>query len=143
MRPAVLILDEPMGGLDPAGRQEVLAALSRLRSQEREQPVTIVMTESDPEAVATFADRLAVLGRPSPQALEGTARLPPTSSGGGQIALEGPPGVLFHQVDRLASLGVAIPQMARLAATLNRRLGTTFDFLTVAEAQDALAVHLG
>ncbi len=31
MRPQVLILDEPMGGLDPAGRSEVLAALSDLR----------------------------------------------------------------------------------------------------------------
>jgi hypothetical protein len=61
----------------------------------------------------------------------------------GQIALEGPPRLLFQQVDRLASLGVAVPQMARLAATLNRRLGTTFDFLSVAEARGALAVHLG
>jgi energy-coupling factor transporter ATP-binding protein EcfA2 len=124
MRPAVLILDEPMGGLDPVGRQEVLAALSRLRSQEREQPVTIVMTESDPEAVAAFADRLVVLEK-------------------GRISLEGSPRTLFAQVDQLAALGVAVPQMARVAAILNRRLGTTFDFLSVEEAQHALAVHLG
>ena len=45
MRPSLLILDEPMGGLDPAGQREVLDALSRLR---RDRSTTIVMTESDP-----------------------------------------------------------------------------------------------
>jgi energy-coupling factor transporter ATP-binding protein EcfA2 len=120
MQPEVLILDEPMGGLDPAGRQEVLAALSRLR---RDRSTTIVMTESDPEAVAAFADRVIVLHQ-------------------GQVALEGPPRALFGQVDRLADLGVAVPQMARVAATLNTALGTAFDFLTVDEAREVLAVHL-
>jgi energy-coupling factor transporter ATP-binding protein EcfA2 len=124
MRPALLVLDEPMGGLDPAGRHQVLSTLAALRSQERDQPVTIVMTESDPEAVAPFADRLVVLHQ-------------------GKIALEGPPHTLFYQADRLAALGVAVPQMARLGAALNQRLGTAFGFLTVDEAKAALAVHLG
>ncbi len=121
MRPALLILDEPMGGLDPIGRTEVLAALSDLR---RAASTTIVMTESDPEAVAAFADRLGILSQ-------------------GQITLEGTPRDLFAQTKRLAELGVAIPVVARLAADLNRRLGTEFDFLTVDEARAALAVHLG
>jgi energy-coupling factor transporter ATP-binding protein EcfA2 len=120
MQPDVLILDEPMGGLDPVGRQEVLAALSRLR---QDRSATIIMTESDPEAVAAFADRVLVLNQ-------------------GQIVLEGPPRALFCQVDRLAGWGVAVPQMAQVAARLNERLGTSFDFLTVDEAQEALAVHL-
>jgi energy-coupling factor transporter ATP-binding protein EcfA2 len=120
MHPRLLILDEPMGGLDPVGRGEVLAVLSALR---RDRSVTIVMTESDPEAVAAFADRLVVLHR-------------------GQIAVDGTPRSLFRQVDRLAGLGVAGPQMSRVAAALNRRLGTAFDFLTVQEAREALADHL-
>jgi energy-coupling factor transporter ATP-binding protein EcfA2 len=124
MRPAVLILDEPMGGLDPTGRHEVLAALAMLCGQDPEQPVTIVMTESDPEAVAAFADRLVVLDK-------------------GQVSLEGPPRTLFAQVDRMAALGVAVPQLAQVAGILNRRLGTSFDFLSEEEAQHALAVHLG
>jgi energy-coupling factor transporter ATP-binding protein EcfA2 len=120
MRPNLLILDEPMGGLDPAGRSEVLEALSTLH---RERSATLVMTESDPEAVAAFADRLAILHE-------------------GRFALEGPPRDLFHQATRLAALGVAIPQMVQVAAHLNARLGTTFDFVTVGEAREALAVHL-
>ncbi|MBN1138710.1 MAG: ABC transporter ATP-binding protein [Anaerolineae bacterium] len=120
MRPHVLILDEPMGGLDPAGRSEVLAALSNLR---RDGSTAIVMTESDPEAVAAFADRLLVLGE-------------------GQAALEGSPRDLFYQIEKLADLGVAIPQTVRLADALNRRLGAAFHFLNVDEAGEALAVHL-
>jgi len=120
MRPQVLVLDEPMGGLDPAGRSEVLAALSDLR---QDGSTAIVMTESDPEAVAAFADRLLVLGE-------------------GQVALEGSPRELFCQAERLAALGVAVPQTVRLADALNRRLGTAFDFLTLEQAAEALAVHL-
>jgi energy-coupling factor transport system ATP-binding protein len=116
MQPALLILDEPMGGLDPAGRDQVLATLAALR---RDRSMTIVMAESDPEAVAAFADRLVVLDR-------------------GGVALEGAPRTLFREVDSLAPVGVAAPQMGHLAANLNRRLATGFDFLTVDEARQAL-----
>jgi energy-coupling factor transporter ATP-binding protein EcfA2 len=124
MRPTLLILDEPVGGLDPAGRNEVLTSLSRLRGQDLDPAVTIVMAESDPEAVAAFADRVVILHQ-------------------GRIALEGPPRSVFRQAERLATLGVAAPQLAQLAAELNRRLDTTFDFLTPDGARDALAAYLG
>jgi energy-coupling factor transport system ATP-binding protein len=117
MRPALLILDEPMGGLDPIGRQEVLAALSALR---RQSSTAIVMTESDPEAVAAFADRLLVLHQ-------------------GQIALQGPPRQLFRQAEALGRLGVAVPQLAHVATDLNEQLATDLDFLSVDEGQAALA----
>jgi energy-coupling factor transporter ATP-binding protein EcfA2 len=133
MRPALLILDEPLGGLDPAGRAEVLAALSALR---RDLAATIIMTEADPEPVAAFADRVVVLERPA-VAAAGVQHRP-----GAQIGLEGPPRTVFSQVQRLAALGVAVPQMARVAAGLNRRLGTSFDFFTLEQARQALAAHL-
>jgi energy-coupling factor transport system ATP-binding protein len=137
MHPSVLILDEPLGGLDPIGRREVLTALSNLR---RDRSVTIVMVESDPEAVVAFADRLVVLRRPTvSSALTGPV---PGKVEGRQIALEGPPRDLFRHVEQLTDLGVAVPQMAHVAATLNRQLGTSFEFYTVDEAQAALAVHL-
>lgn len=120
MRPSVLVLDEPMGGLDPAGRDEVLGALTDLR---RSRSATIVMTESDPEAVAAFADRVAVLN-------------------GGRFALEGTPHGLYRHPDRLAALGVAVPQMAHLAAALNARLNTAFDFCSIEEARAALLPFL-
>lgn len=121
MRPRLLILDEPMGGLDPVGRRDLLSALSDL--QRRADPVTIVMTESDPEAAVAFASRLLVLA-------------------GGRFVLEGTPRDLFAEPERLGALGVTIPQLARLATALNKRLSTGFDFFNLEQAHDALAGHL-
>lgn len=118
--PSVLILDEPMGGLDPSGREQVLTALASLRQK---RSVSIIMTESDPEAVAAFADRLIVLHE-------------------GRITAQGTPRELFLW-SKLPEFGVSIPQMAQIALALNRELGTTFDFLTIDEAQQTLAVNFG
>jgi energy-coupling factor transport system ATP-binding protein len=73
--------------------------------------------------VAAFSDRLAILHQ-------------------GRIALEGTPRALFQQASRLSALGVVIPQMARLASCLSQRLDASFAFLSVDEAEAALAVHL-
>jgi energy-coupling factor transport system ATP-binding protein len=124
MRPTLLILDEPMGGLDPLGRREVLAALSALCSRQRDDPVTIVMMESDAEAAAIFADRVAILHN-------------------GRIILEGSPRKLFLQPERLLDLGVGVPALARASTELNKRMGTGFSFLAEEEALDALVKNLG
>jgi ABC-type multidrug transport system ATPase subunit len=123
MQPSVLILDEPMGGLDPVGRRDLLAALSTLRSHAQEHPVTIVMAESDPEAVGAFADRLVILEN-------------------GHLVLDGPPKALFQRPVELAKFGVSVPQMALVADAVNQNLGTSFEFLTIDEAKASLAVHL-
>jgi energy-coupling factor transporter ATP-binding protein EcfA2 len=124
LQPDVLILDEPVGGLDPAGRRELLAFLARLRAVGAGRPVTIVMIESDPEPVLAFADRLVILHD-------------------GRVGAEGAPRDLFRQPARLAPLGVAIPQLASLAAALGDRLGADFDWRTLDEARAELAVRLG
>jgi energy-coupling factor transporter ATP-binding protein EcfA2 len=143
MRPSVLILDEPMGGLDPVGRRQLLDALSDLRGQEGVgQPVTIVMTESDPEAVVAFADRLVVLRHPDSLLAEQVPVQNGNRPASGQIALEGTPRTLFQHADVLAALGVPVPQMARLAAMLNERLSTSFEFATVGEARATLREYL-
>lgn len=116
MEPGVLILDEPMGGLDPVGRNQVLAALSQLRE---ERSISILMTESDPEAVASFATRLALLSE-------------------GRLGLDEPLRAALAQSDRLSAAGVSVPQMAQLAAELRRRTGRDFDFVDTGEALDAL-----
>ena len=58
MQPSLLVLDAPLGGLDPRGRSEVLATLQLLRQQRH---VTVVLAEADDPAVAAFADRVAHL----------------------------------------------------------------------------------
>ena len=98
MQPQVLVLDEPTAGLDARGRYEVLTAIERLQTENRAE-MTVVMATQDAEAVARFADRIAVLRD-------------------GQVALIGSPEEVFSQVETLETWGLAVPQLARLAHCL-------------------------
>ncbi len=60
MQPSLLVLDAPLGGLDPQGRREVLTTLQQLREQRH---ITVVVAEADDPAVTWFADRVATLHR--------------------------------------------------------------------------------
>lgn len=57
-RPALLLLDEPLGALDKRLRQEMLLELRRLH---RELGVTMVYVTHDHEEALTMADRIAVM----------------------------------------------------------------------------------
>jgi energy-coupling factor transporter ATP-binding protein EcfA2 len=111
MQPPILLLDEPMAGLDPAGRREVAALLADLKQSTG---ATVVVVEKDAEFVARWAERVVVLA-------------------GGQIALDGEPATVFRQVDRLHALGIGAPQIAELAARL-RADGEEATFVTAREA---------
>jgi energy-coupling factor transporter ATP-binding protein EcfA2 len=119
MRPDVLVLDEPTAQLDPRGKFEVASAIEALR-REHGRHMTVVMVEQDAELLAQFADRVVVLDA-------------------GRIVDDGTPREVFGRVERLDTLGVAVPQMAEIADRLNKRLGTRFDFLTSDEAAHTLA----
>ncbi len=58
MRPEVLILDEPTSDLDPAGKQEIIATVRALRDRHE---LTVVLVEQDPEILAHFCDRIALI----------------------------------------------------------------------------------
>lgn len=121
MRPAILILDEPTAGLDPAGKIEVLAVVEELK---RLGGTTVVLVEQDPEVVAAFADRAVVLDE-------------------GRVVHQGSPHAVLSDVEALRRLGLAAPQVSELAYQLNRRGGTVFAFITEAEADRALRDDLG
>lgn len=113
MQPPILLLDEPMAGLDPAGRREVAALLADLKQATG---ATVVVMEKEAEFVARWAERVVVLAD-------------------GQIALDGEPAVVFQQVDRLHDLGVAAPQMAELAGRL-RAAGDEAMFVTAQQGAE-------
>ncbi|MDW7651524.1 MAG: energy-coupling factor transporter ATPase [Bacillota bacterium] len=97
MRPKVLIFDEPTAMLDPRGRSEVLATVSRLN---REEGITIVyITHFMEEAVE--AGRVIVMDR-------------------GSIAMDGVPRQIFQQVRELRSLGLDVPPVADLVRELRQ-----------------------
>jgi energy-coupling factor transporter ATP-binding protein EcfA2 len=116
MLPQILILDEPTAALDPLGRLEVFRVIEQLRN---DQDMTIVMVSQDPEHVAAFADRLALLAE-------------------GRIVAEGPPAELFYALDQMAAVGVAAPQLAELSVALERQYGVGRRFMVLDEAETAL-----
>lgn len=58
MEPGYLILDEPMAGLDPAGRRAILDMLSGIR---RETGCSVIMVSHSMDDIAAYSDRVAVM----------------------------------------------------------------------------------
>lgn len=56
-RPTLLLLDEPMAGVNPALRQEMLEYILRLR----EQGLTLLVVEHDMDVVMRICDRIVVM----------------------------------------------------------------------------------
>ena len=117
MRPEVLVLDEPTAGMDPRGREEVLAEIRQLHDAHG---YTIVLVSHSMEDVARFAERLIVMD-------------------GGAVVMEGSPREVFRNRDDLVRMGLGVPQVTGLMAELAARgLPYAEDAITVEEALDTL-----
>ncbi|MBI3997541.1 MAG: energy-coupling factor transporter ATPase [Armatimonadetes bacterium] len=119
MRPGVLVLDEPTAGLDPRGREELLARIQALHRQGQ----TIVLVTHGMEEVARLARRVIVLHE-------------------GRIVLEGSPGEVFAHEEDLHRIGLGLPEAARLVRLLQCRGLRVADALTVEDARAAIVAAL-
>lgn len=97
MQPEMLVLDEPVAGLDPAGRRELLDMLKKLN----EDGMTIVLVSHNMEDVAEYAKRIVVMDH-------------------GKIALDGDTTQVFRQERILQELGLEIPVVTHLMKELAR-----------------------
>lgn len=117
MNPEVLILDEPTAGLDPKGRDEILAAIHRLHE---ERGITVILVSHSMEDVAKLVDRIIVMHK-------------------GQVAMTGTPKEIFAHPDVLEKMGLAAPQVSYVFAQLKAKgYDVPTDIYTVEEAKDAL-----
>ena len=99
MRPKYLVLDEPMAGLDPQGRQSILAMLEDLRN---DTGCSIIMVSHSMEDVARHADRILVMDH-------------------GEVMYLDTPKAVFSHSDELAKMGLSLPAPCRVAALLRHR----------------------
>ncbi|MCL2548153.1 MAG: ATP-binding cassette domain-containing protein [Symbiobacteriaceae bacterium] len=99
LKPAYLLLDEPLAGLDPSGKRDVLAAISVYAKQYQ---AAVVLVSHNMDDIAEVADRLIVLSQ-------------------GEVLLDGPPYAVFSEESKLATAGLEVPQVFRLIAELRRR----------------------
>ena len=98
MEPEVLILDEPTAGLDPEGREDILANIERYRQAKN---ATIMMVSHSMSDVARLAQRLLVMS-------------------GSHLAMDGMPMEVFSRAQDLLDMGLDIPEMTRLFLKLQQ-----------------------
>lgn len=117
MKPKVLALDEPAAGLDPQGRREILDLISKIQ---REQGITVILVSHSMEDVAEYVERIIVMND-------------------GKVAMDGAPGEVFLQADRLHDMGLDVPEITKLFI----RLGTEgynvpADIFTIDDAEEII-----
>lgn len=99
MEPEVLVLDEPCAGLDPQGRQDILALIRRLHDESGK---TIIMVSHSMDDVANLAERVIVMDH-------------------GRIAMDGTPREIFSRAKELTEMGLDVPAASQLAEMLRAR----------------------
>lgn len=95
MGPEVLVLDEPMAGLDPAARRDFLELIDRLHRD----GLTVVMVSHSMDDLANCCDRIVVMNE-------------------GAVFAEGTPAQVFAHADELKSIGLGVPAAQRMALAL-------------------------
>ena len=117
MEPKVLILDEPTAGLDPRGREAILA---QIRAYHRKRGTTVILVSHSMEEIACNVDRILVLR-------------------GSHVYMDGTPHQVFRRASDLEEVGLDVPQATKIALAL-RRMGLNIDtaVYTVDELEQAL-----
>ncbi len=99
MEPKVLILDEPTAGLDPRGREAILA---QLRSYHKQKGNTVILVSHSMEEIARNVDRIVVMSH-SHKLMDGT------------------PEEVFSRAGELLQVGLDVPQVTKVAMELQKR----------------------
>jgi len=91
MEPEVLVLDEPTAGLDPAGRENLMA---NIRDYHVNHGGTVILVSHSMDEIAQNVERIIVL----------------KSAG---ILMDGTPAEVFARGDELLAAGLEVPQITR------------------------------
>ena len=87
MEPAVLILDEPTAGLDPASHRDILSMIRRIHE---DMGVILIFVSHNMDDIVEMSDRVIVMSE-------------------GKIALEGTPEEVFSHEEELTGMGLGLP----------------------------------
>ena len=123
MNPEILILDEPTAGLDPKGRDEILATIKKLHEENKE--MIIIFVSHSMEDVAKTAERVIVMND-------------------GHVEMQGTVAEVFAQAEHLQKIGLNVPQVTLLTDKL-RLAGYDLPehIYTVKYAADAIKKLIG
>ncbi len=99
MRPKVLVLDEPIAGLDPLGKAEILKVIDEYHKKYK---ATIIMISHNMDDIVAVADRVVVMHH-------------------GKKALDGTVSEVFSRHEEILSLGLELPTVSALVYNLNKQ----------------------
>lgn len=97
MKPDVLILDEPISGLDPVASREMM---NMLYEEHKHSGRTTIMVSHSMDDVAKYADRILVLKS-------------------GKVVDFGTPKEVFSHPEKLVEIGLDLPKTTKISALLN------------------------
>ncbi|MFH5837297.1 energy-coupling factor transporter ATPase [Proteiniclasticum sp. C24MP] len=121
MEPKVLILDEPIAGLDPRGRDAILHQLKKLHEEYKH---TVILVTHSMEDVADVAEEVIVMSD-------------------AKIMMKGTPREVFTKIDMLEEVGLGAPQITYLMRALKEKgIPVREDIFTVAEAREEIRKYL-
>ena len=116
MEPEVLILDEPVAGLDPIGRAEIFENIEAYRKAKN---ATILMVSHSMEDVANMTDRLLVLY-------------------GSRLVMDDAPANVFVHAQELVDMGLNIPRVTQIFLDLRKKGLDVPNVYTIEQAVDTL-----
>jgi energy-coupling factor transport system ATP-binding protein len=99
MEPRVLVLDEPVAGLDPKGREKILA---QIKDYHEKKNATVILISHSMEDVARYASKILVLDN------------------GSVFCYDEPPKV-FSKAAELEKMGLSVPQVTRVINRLAKQ----------------------
>jgi energy-coupling factor transport system ATP-binding protein len=99
MRPKVLVLDEPIAGLDPKGKREILEVIKKYKEKYN---ATVIMISHNMDDIAEIASRVIVMHK-------------------GKKALDGTPESVFSDFNKISELGLELPTVSALIKSLNEK----------------------
>ena len=91
-KPQILVLDEPAAGLDPLGKEEIMALLHKIHGDWCK---TVIIVSHDMDEIAENCNRAAIFSE-------------------GKVVLTDTPKALFGGVDKILSLGLDVPFTAKI-----------------------------
>lgn len=113
MRPKVLVLDEPIAGLDPKGRRNIVDMISSYR---KSYDATVIVISHNMDDMAVLADKLLVLN-------------------GGKLEMYDTVYNVFSNAGRLKEIGLGVPAVTEVLRSLNKKdKNIRTDIFTVDEA---------
>lgn len=92
MEPRILVLDEPAAGLDPEGRDTILA---QIKAYHKKTGVTVVLVSHSMEDIAKYADKVLVMHRAG-------------------VAMYDTVENIFARAPELLELGLSVPQVTQI-----------------------------